>query len=533
MSAAAAPASGIRYDLGAPIPWLGIAGVALATFVSTLNGRLSTFGLADVRGAISAGFDEGAWITTAQTVAQMLVAPLAVWWGTVYGGRRVLYWAALAFALISFLKPFSTDLFQMLTLQFAGGVASGFFVPLTMTVILKNMPPRAWAYGVSIYALNLEFSQNISASLEGWYVEHLSWKWIFWQSVPLSLAMAYCLYAGFKPEPRNTATPPTDRFALIVGGVGLSLIYAALDQGNRLDWLNSGLICGLLAAGALTLTVFLIHEKRDPHPLFNLRVVFGAPLLRVLLLICLLRLIILSTAFVVPQFLGAVRGFRALEIGDTLIWIAIPQLLVCIVAGLTLRRIDARLGAAIGFLLVCIACLMMAYSLTTEWGSEQFMLSQLLQAVGQSFAITGIVFYAVQHIRREDALTMGAAAQVTRLMGGELGSAFVSTFTRIREQRASNLIGLHLQAGSADVEHRVRIYAAATARAGNPMDAGTRGAHLLSSVVRQAATVQSVIDASMALALSCAIGLLILGLSRAAPVGPASHRWSGTAGGKS
>ena len=58
-----------------PIPWLGLAAVLLGTFISTLNGRLSTFGLADIRGAVHAGFDEGAWITTAQTVAQMLVAP--------------------------------------------------------------------------------------------------------------------------------------------------------------------------------------------------------------------------------------------------------------------------------------------------------------------------------------------------------------------------------------------------------------------------------------------------------------------------
>ena len=68
-----------------PIPWLGLTAVLLGTFISTLNGRLSTFGLADIRGAVHAGFDEGAWITTAQTVAQMLVAPVAIWLG---GGLR-------------------------------------------------------------------------------------------------------------------------------------------------------------------------------------------------------------------------------------------------------------------------------------------------------------------------------------------------------------------------------------------------------------------------------------------------------------
>ncbi len=70
------------------IPWIGLLAVLMGTFISTLNGRLSNFGLADIRGAVHAGFDEGAWITTAQTTAQMLIAIAAVWLGSVYGPRR-------------------------------------------------------------------------------------------------------------------------------------------------------------------------------------------------------------------------------------------------------------------------------------------------------------------------------------------------------------------------------------------------------------------------------------------------------------
>ena len=69
---------------------MGLLAVLLGTFISTLNTRLSTFGLADIRGAVHAGFDEGAWITTALTVGQMLIAPVAIWAGGAFGARRVL-----------------------------------------------------------------------------------------------------------------------------------------------------------------------------------------------------------------------------------------------------------------------------------------------------------------------------------------------------------------------------------------------------------------------------------------------------------
>src|SRR6202050_1514997 len=170
-----------------------------------------------------------------------------------------------------------------------------------------------------------------------------------------------------------TTRPPSDVFALLAGGSGLALIYAALDQGKRLDWLQSGLVWGLMSAGVLLMVAFFIHEAFTPRPLLNLRVLFGKPMPSQFLLIAFLRLTILSTAYLIPLYLGSVRGFRALEVGDTLLWIAAPQLIICPLAALMLRRSDPRLVASIGFIFISVGCLMVAYNLTPIWGSEQFL----------------------------------------------------------------------------------------------------------------------------------------------------------------
>jgi MFS transporter, DHA2 family, multidrug resistance protein len=504
-------------------PWLGLTAVLLGTFISTLNTRLSSLGLADIRGAVDAGFDEGAWITTSQTVAQMLITLVAVWLGAIYGTRKVLMEAAAAFALISFLEPFSPNLQTLLVFQFLGGLATGFFIPLTLSFVLRNTPPKAWAYGIAIYALNLEVSLNISASLEGWYTDHLSWRWIFWQNVPLAAGMATCLYFGTKPEPANPNRPRADIFGFIFGGCGFALIYAALDQGNRLDWLNSPLIIGLLTAGGLLLIAFHVHEWYWTYPAVNLRVVLEPPLPRVLVLVSFLRLTILSTAFVIPQFLQTVRGFRALEVGGALVWIAAPQLLICFLAGYFLRRVDARIVAALGFLCICFACLWVAYGLTPLWGSDQFIPSGLLQGVGQSFALSGTVFFAVLHLRPQDALSFGAAVQTARLFGGEVGQAFIATFVRVRGQIASNHLGQHIQIGDDQAIHRIQAYAAATARVGDPDTATTRGAAVLNNVVHGMSITQGIIDAFVVIAAASAITVILIVTRRAAPPGPASH----------
>jgi DHA2 family multidrug resistance protein len=522
---APAPGSGLfAPTLPSPptsIPWLGLVAVLMGTFISTLNGRLSTFGLADIRGAVGAGFDEGAWITTAQTVAQMFITLAAIWMGAAYGARRVLIGASIAFAVISLLTPYSANLPMLLTMQFLGGLASGCFIPLTLSFILLNVPPKYWAFGIALYALNLELSLNISASLEGWYVEHHSWRWIFWQNVPLALIMSLCLRRGMAIKP-ITVRPPTDVFALLAGGTGLALIYAALDQGNRLDWLNSGVVWGLLSAGTLVLVAFVVHASRIARPLLNLKVIFRAPMPGLFLLIAFLRLTILATAYLIPLFLGSVRGYRALEVGQTLIWIAVPQLICCPLAALMLRRSDPRLVASIGFIFISVACLMVAYNLTPIWGSDQFLPSQLLQAVGQSFALSGVVFFGVLHLRPQDALTFGAVLQTARLMGGEIGTALVSTLARVRGQVASNLIGQHVQLGDARVIERVSAYGAATTRVIDPIGALSRGQQVLGNVVRSAATTQAVIDGFVVIGALTVGALLFLVLRSAAPEGPAS-----------
>ncbi len=238
----------------------------------------------------------------------MFIAPIAIWVGGVYGPRRVLGGAAAVFYVISIITLFWSICRCCWPFQFAGGLASGCFIPLTLSFLLRNLPPRYWAYGVAIYALNLELSLNISASLEGFYVDHLSWVWIFWQNVPLAIVMALCLQFGVPPDPRNPNAPRADLYGFAAGGLGLALIYAGLDQGNRVDWLNSGLIWAVLLAGGVLMAGFAIHELRIPYPGVDLRLVFSPPLPRLLVLIAFLRLTILSTAYLIPQFLQVLQA---------------------------------------------------------------------------------------------------------------------------------------------------------------------------------------------------------------------------------
>src|SRR6516165_10343466 len=73
---------------------IGVAAVVLGAVISTLHTRVTTFGLADIRGGLGLGFDEGSWLTTVFSASQMIVAPGAAWLAIVVGTRRFLLWAS-------------------------------------------------------------------------------------------------------------------------------------------------------------------------------------------------------------------------------------------------------------------------------------------------------------------------------------------------------------------------------------------------------------------------------------------------------
>jgi DHA2 family multidrug resistance protein len=503
------------------MPYVGLAGVLFAAVISTLSGRVTTFGIADIRGAVHAGVDDGAWITTAFTVAQMLVAFPAVWLSSVIGARRVLLSAGAVYTVACFALPFSRSLGEVLVFQALGGLSSGTFIPLTIGFVLRSLPPKLQPYGVAIYAMNSELSQNIAASLEGWYTDHWSWQWIFWDNALLTPIMMLCVWLGVPREPiRRELWDQADWSGLIYSSVGFALIYAGLDQGNRLDWLGSGVVSGLLLSGGVLVAAFVIQELVCPRPVVALSFMARGNIPLLALLLVAFRFIALSTGYIIPTYLTAVQGYRALEVGSVLIWIALPQFLLAPVSGFMLSRFDARLPLAIGFALIGAACFM-ATDLTRDWATGDFLPSQVLQAVGQSFALSAIVFFGAQHLRPTDVLSFGALIQTARLLGGELGTALMQTFVRVREQLHSNLLGLHVVVGDDATGARLQAYQSAMApHSLGTAEATARATGLLSRAVQVEANVLSYIDGFMLAGLTALASLGVMLLLRAAPVRP-------------
>src|SRR5262249_14644822 len=216
-------------------PLLGILGVIIGAGVVTLTGRMISLGLADLKGGLGLGFDDSAWISSAYNIALMFIGPFTVYVGALLGARRVLFLSPTSFTLIFLLGPFIHSYSLLIIFMVLAGLTSGTFYPLTLTFALRNIPLRFLPYTIALYATFVDGAVNIAPWLYGWYREHLSWHWIFWNSAVITVFMMVCIYFGIPKPPaaaKKSGPPPSFAGFLYWSG-GLAMLYSAIHQGHR------------------------------------------------------------------------------------------------------------------------------------------------------------------------------------------------------------------------------------------------------------------------------------------------------------
>jgi DHA2 family multidrug resistance protein len=504
----------------APQPLFAVGAVLLGSFLANFDSRLTSVGLPDLRGAFSLGFDEGAWLSTSAIGSQIFIAPAVAWLATAFGLRRVLGIPSLVYALISLVVPFVRDYPTLIALSIVHGLLLGTFVPASLMIIFRNLPIRWWIPAIAIYSIRVGFALDTSTSLVGFYVDHLGWQWLYWQGVVIAPLMGLMVYLGTPREPVNREVlEGADWGGMLLLGTGVSMIYAGLDQGNRLDWLESGTVAALLIGGGVLCAAFVINELLVRRPWAHVNVLFNRNIGLSLVVILLYTLTSLSNSSLVPNFLATVGQLRPEQTGVLLVvYGALPMFVLVPMSIFLLRHLDPR-GVLIIGLSAFAAANLLGTQLTHDWALRDFVTIAVLQSIGQAFTLLPIIIIALSNSDPTRATAFAAYIQVVRLGGAEIGVALMATWLRVREQIHSNFLGQHLEGGSTDVTRMLRQLADSFASHG-AATAPARALGTLSALVQRESNVLAYIDGFWLTFWLAMIALGFLALITRAPPGP-------------
>src|SRR5580698_4707393 len=496
-------------------PYVGIVGVFLGATLATMNARLISVGLPDLRGALGLGFDQASWLPTALNMATMFSGCFVVFLSALFGPRRILIPASLVFALTSALLPFAHGYGGMVALMVVAGLSSGTFYSLTMTFVLNSLPRKLIIFGVAAYAADIVFTANVAPALESWYTAHLSWHWIYWNSAVLAPLMTLCVYFGIPQGPLPKLRPSWRGFTYF--SVGLSLVYGALDQGERLYWLHSGVIVGMLGAGAILILAALVRRLVQPLPVLDLKFLNTRNIIVMGLSIFVFKFAQLATLVLVPGFLENIHDYRPLQIGNALAWVALPMFVTVWVVAIVVVFTNSRLILALGLTVAAVVCWHYSF-IDSSWAANNFEIWELLLSVGFACSYVGLVSSLILEAIQGGALTsLAKAATISgyahfiRLLGGEVGVATMTHFLSVREKFHSNLLGLNVQSGTWITDQRLRMLAAgAFGRSSGTEEARYRAAEALGLQVRAQAFTLAISDGFVLIAWTVVVYLMMM-----------------------
>ncbi len=491
--------------------WVAVAGSLLGAFMAILDISITNASLQDIQGGLSATLDEGAWISTAYLVAEIIVIPLTGWLSQVFGLRRYLLGSAAVFIAASMLCGTAQSLPEMILFRVIQGFSGGALIPLSAMIVMTYLPAAQRPLGLSLFSLAATFAPCVGPTLGGWLTVNFSWPLVFYINlVPGLLLMLLIGYGVEKSDMKLELLSHGDWWGILSMGTALGSLTVVLEEGVRKDWFGSNLIVSLALLFLASALAFLAVEIRNPKPFINIRLLLRPNFLLVNLGALAFGFGIYGSIFILPLYLAQVERFDAIHIGEVIMWSGFPQLLVIPILPTLVKRVDNRILAGAGFVLFGISAFMNA-GLTKDWGYDQFLWSQVVRALGQPLIITCMSNLAYRGLEPGEMGSASGLFNMMRNLGGSIGIGLLGAllnnryhlhFTRLAE--ATSRFSLAAQGG---LSHRAGLLALRA-----PGEGLSQAMASVFSTLNREAFVMSYSDCFMAIGVMFFISVILIAL---------------------
>ena len=187
--------------------------------------------------------------------------------GDMYGKERLLLWTLLILGVGSLLGGLATTLPVLIVARVIQGVAGGIF-PLAFSITRDEFPPERVPGSIGLISSILGVGGGLGLVLGGLIVEHLSWHWLFW--LPLGVTILAAVFTWrFIPESPVRSPGHVNWLAAALMSVAISCILIAVAQTTVWGWGGAKTIA-LFAIGVLFCAAWVAVEVRSREPLIDM-----------------------------------------------------------------------------------------------------------------------------------------------------------------------------------------------------------------------------------------------------------------------
>jgi EmrB/QacA subfamily drug resistance transporter len=368
------------------------------------------------------GLEHLSWVVTAYLLTATVATPIYGKLGDMFGRKIVLQVAITIFVIGSALCGLSQSMFQLISFRALQGLGAGGLMVVTLAVIADVVPPRQRGKYQGMFGAVFGVATILGPLLGGFFVDNLSWHWIFYVNVPLALIALAIIAFAFTAPPERHKRKIDYRGALLLAMTLTAIVLFTSLGGNTYDW-GSPEIIAMIVIGVVGLFAFLWAESRAAEPILPLSLFRNSVFSMTSAIGFIIGLALFGAITFLPIYLQVVKGVSPTSSGLQLVPMMGGLLVASIFSGAVISRIGKyRMFPIIGSALVAVAMFLLA-QLDIDTSRTIVTLEMILLGVGLGLIMQVLILAAQNAVDPANVGVATAGSTLFRQVGGSIGLA--------------------------------------------------------------------------------------------------------------
>ena len=466
-------------------------------FMAILDIQIVSASLAEIQAGLGASSDEISWVQTSYLIAEVVMIPLSGFLGRLLSTRVLFTVSAAGFTAASVLCATATNIEQMIVYRAIQGFIGGGMIPSVFAAAFTIFPPSKRSIVSPIVGLVATLAPTVGPTIGGYLSHAFSWHWLFLVNVGPGILVAIAAWnlIDFDKGDKSLLAK-FDWWGLAGMAAFLGSLEYVLEEGPRNDWFQDShivIMTVVLVAGAL---MFFYRAFTAEEPIVDLSAFRNMNFALGSSFSFIMGVGLYGLTYLYPLYLGSIRGYDALMIGEALFVSGLAMFMTAPLAGFLSTRMDPRLMMMIGFIGFAAGTYLMT-GLTADWDFYELLLPQILRGCSMMLCMVPINNLALGTLHPAHIKNASGLFNLMRNLGGAIGLAVINTMLMRRGDLHYAQLSEHLNWGNREAQEMLANLTAKFNAAG--MDGANIALMKLSGMVRQQATLMSFIDVFMIL----------------------------------
>ena len=437
-----------RPDLSESQKIFAFAVMTVGFFIALLDIQIVSASLADIGGGLSASPDEVAWVQTSYLIAEIIVIPLSGFLSRVMSTRWLFCVSAAGFTATSLMCGWAWDIQSMIVFRALQGFLGGSMIPTVFTTAFAFFPGQRVVVAAATLGALSSLAPTLGPTVGGWITDNYSWHWLFFINLVPGVFVTIVVPILVRiDKPDLSLLKGADYLGMALMALFLGTLEYTLEEGPRWNWFEDETVRTTGWIALATGLGFVWRSLTYAQPVVDLTALKS----RNFALGCFFSFVtgigIFATIYLTPLFLGRVRGFSALQIGEAVFSTGVFQVMAIPVYTFASRRVDLRWLLMFGLGLFGLS--MLGFTpITHDWGWRELLLPQALRGFAQQFAVAPTVTLTLGGLRPEKLKMASGLFNLMRNLGGAIGIAACGTVLNDRANLHFLRIAEHLTAAN-------------------------------------------------------------------------------------